>query len=270
MNNFWKRLITGVFFLVVLVSGILYNQWTFAILFSIIDAFVLGEFYFICKHKGYQPVTYGGIFTGLISFWLSFLVAADIIAVKWLVLIIPFMIIPYVVVLFGNRRNSAKSLAMTLYGLLYIAMPFALISPLAFHPEKYQSMLVLGIFIIIWTNDTGAYCFGMLFGRHRLYERISPKKSWEGFIGGALVAVGVSLLLAHFFGDVLSRSQWVIVAVLTVVIGTLGDLVESQFKRTIGIKDSSNLLPGHGGILDRFDSIILAIPVIFTYLQLIA
>ena len=269
MSNFWQRLLTGIVFLAVLISGIVYSQWSFAVLFAVIDVLALWEFYRIGRHGGYRSLAVYGTAVGLVSFVLSFLTNAGIIDSRAMMLLAPLLIPIFIIVLFGHYENSITTIAYTFYGIFYIGLPFALISPIAFHSGAYQSIMVLGMFIIIWVNDTGAYCFGVTIGRHRMFERISPKKTWEGFFGGALAAVGASILLARFF-TVLTLQQWIVVALLTVIFGTLGDLTESQLKRTIGIKDSSNILPGHGGILDRFDSIILAIPVIFAYLQLVS
>jgi phosphatidate cytidylyltransferase len=268
MSNFWQRLITGIVFLAVLISGIIYSQWTFAVLFAVIDVLAMWEFYRIGRQGGYDPLAVYGTAVGLAAFVLSFLACAEVVSYQTMLLIVPLLIPIFVIVLFGHFKNPIYTISYTFYGLLYIGLPFALISPIAFHSGAYQSIMVLGMFIIIWVNDTGAYCFGVTIGRHHMFERISPKKTWEGFLGGALAAVGASLLLARFF-PALSQTQWIVTALLTVTFGTLGDLAESQLKRTIGIKDSSNILPGHGGILDRFDSIILAIPVIFAYLQFI-
>ena len=157
---------------------------------------------------------------------------------------------------------------------LYVALPFALLSVLAFHrntvmsdssPISFNAILPLSVFIFNWSNDTGAYCTGMLFGRHRLFERISPKKSWEGSIGGGIISILVSLVMAHSF-PFLSVLQWIGFALVVVVFGTWGDLVESLLKRQLGIKDSGNILPGHGGMLDRFDSTLLAVPAVVLYL----
>ena len=266
MSNFWQRLITGIVFLVVLISGIIYSEWTFAALFAVIDVLALWEFYRIGRQGGYKPLAVYGTVAGLVAFALSFLTSAGLVS-NQLMLIIAILFTPvFSIVLFGHFDNPITTIAYTFYGLVYIALPFALISPIAFHTGEYQSIMVLGMFIIIWVNDTGAYCFGVTIGRHKMFERISPKKTWEGFIGGALAAVGASLLLARFF-PVLDTLQWIIVALLTVIFGTLGDLTESQLKRTIGIKDSSNILPGHGGILDRFDSVLLVLPFFTAFVQ---
>ena len=253
----------------VLISGIIYSQWTFALLFAVVDVLALWEFYRIGRQGGYKPLAVYGTVAGLAAFVLSFLTSAGLVGSQLLLILAVLFTPVLIIVLFGRYDNPITSIAYTFYGLVYIALPLALISQIAFHSGEYQSIMVLGMFIIIWVNDTGAYCFGVTIGRHKMFERISPKKTWEGFLGGALAAVGASVLLARFF-TVLTLAQWITVALLTVIFGTLGDLTESQLKRTVGIKDSSNILPGHGGILDRFDSIILAIPVIFAYLQLIS
>lgn len=269
MSNFWQRLITGVIFLTVLISGILCNQWTFAVLFAAIDVLALHEFYAISEKSGHKALGKYGVAVGLMSFVLSFLSFANVIDDAYIFSIVPMLVLIYIIVLFGKFENPVSTIAMTFYGLVYIALPMALLCPIAFHAGEYRSIMVLGMFVIIWVNDTGAYCFGVTIGRHHMFERISPKKTWEGLLGGMLTAVGASVLLAHYFSE-LTLVQWVTMSLLIVVFGTLGDLAESQIKRTVGIKDSSNLLPGHGGILDRFDSIILAIPVIFAYLQFIS
>ena len=154
---------------------------------------------------------------------------------------------------------------------LYVALPFALLNVLAFQnsPETssvtYNPILPLSIFVFIWLSDTGAYCVGSLIDKHRLFERISPKKSWEGSIGGGIFSIASSLGFAHFF-PFMPGWQWVGLAIVVVIFGTWGDLTESLMKRQLGIKDSGNILPGHGGMLDRFDSALMAIPAAVVYL----
>ena len=154
---------------------------------------------------------------------------------------------------------------------LYVALPCALLNVLAFHNDpaassvSYNPILPLSIFVFIWLSDTGAYCVGSLIGKHRLFERISPKKSWEGSIGGAVFSIASSFIFAHYY-DFMSVGQWAGLAVVVVIFGTWGDLTESLMKRQLGIKDSGNILPGHGGMLDRFDSALMAIPAAVCYL----
>ena len=158
---------------------------------------------------------------------------------------------------------------------MYITLPFSLINILAFQAENgiptYDKLLPLSVFVFLWINDTGAYCTGSLLGRHKLFPRISPAKSWEGSIGGGILVLCAAALVGYWANQganshVLSIPGWIGLGLTVVIFGTLGDLVESLFKRTLGIKDSGNMLPGHGGMLDRFDSSLLAIPAAVVYL----
>jgi phosphatidate cytidylyltransferase len=155
---------------------------------------------------------------------------------------------------------------------MYIALPFSLINVLAFTSTPdgrvmFNTILPLSVFIFLWTNDTGAYCVGSLLGRHKLFPRISPGKSWEGSVGGALFVLAAAWAISYFLdGAILTTIQWLGLGLVVAVFGTWGDLVESLFKRTLGIKDSGNILPGHGGMLDRFDSSLIAIPAAVVYL----
>ena len=161
--------------------------------------------------------------------------------------------------LYLKHKNPLGNWAFSMMSQLYVALPFALLNVLAFHNDpaassvSYNPILPLSIFVFIWLSDTGAYCVGSLIGKHRLFERISPKKSWEGSIGGAVFSIA-------------SSGQWAGLAVVVVIFGTWGDLTESLMKRQLGIKDSGNILPGHGGMLDRFDSALMAIPAAVCYL----
>jgi phosphatidate cytidylyltransferase len=150
-------------------------------------------------------------------------------------------------------------LSVLIFGLVYIAIPYSLLAFLVFpgaNNHQYTSGILLGLLALIWLNDTGAYVFGMLFGKHRLFERISPKKSWEGAIGGTIVTIVLGYCM-NFFVPFLSRADWIILSLLVSVFGVFGDLFESLLKRSAGVKDSGNLMPGHGGILDRMDSLLL-------------
>jgi phosphatidate cytidylyltransferase len=160
---------------------------------------------------------------------------------------------------------------------MYIALPFSLINVLAFNATSegyvaFNTLLPLSIFIFLWVNDSGAYCVGSLLGRHKLFPRISPGKSWEGSIGGAVFVLAAAYAISYFLDtdQMLAMPVWLGLGLVVVVFGTWGDLVESLFKRTLGIKDSGNILPGHGGMLDRFDSSLLAIPAAVIYLYTIS
>ncbi|MGC3978758.1 MAG: phosphatidate cytidylyltransferase [Paludibacteraceae bacterium] len=157
--------------------------------------------------------------------------------------------------------------AYFILGQVLIALPFAMLNNILY-VKDYQPIILLAVFISIWINDTGAYCTGMLFGKHKLFERVSPKKTWEGFVGGAAFALFSGYIFSRFITE-LSLLQWFIFSEIVVIFGTLGDLSESLLKRTLGVKDSGNLIPGHGGLLDRFDSMMLAAPVVYIFLSII-
>lgn len=173
--------------------------------------------------------------------------------------------------LYLKKENPVMNWAYSMLSQLYIALPFAMLNVLSFHTSpmdtsvSYNPILPLSVFVFIWLSDTGAYCVGSLIGRHRLFERISPKKSWEGSIGGGIVAIGSSFIFAHYF-PIMNMAEWAGLALIVVIFGTWGDLTESLLKRQLHIKDSGAILPGHGGMLDRFDSALMAIPAAVVYL----
>ena len=178
--------------------------------------------------------------------------------------------------LYMKTENAINGWAYTMLGQMYIALPFSTINVLAFNATPdgnvaYNYMIPLCVFIFLWANDTGAYCSGSLFGKHKLFPRVSPGKSWEGSIGGAIIVLAVAWLIGYLDAQNgntsgLTIPQWMGLGLVVVVFGTWGDLVESLFKRTLGVKDSGNILPGHGGMLDRFDSSLMAMPAAVIYL----
>ena len=160
-----------------------------------------------------------------------------------------------------------NNLAYFILGQLFIALPFSLLC-FILYVSDYQSIILLAVFITIWVNDTGAYVSGMLLGKHKLFERISPKKTWEGFIGGAFFALISGYVFSLFIPE-LNLLQWFIFSEIIVIFGTFGDLTESLMKRTENVKDTGNIIPGHGGLLDRFDSMLMSAPVIFLWLNFV-
>jgi phosphatidate cytidylyltransferase len=182
----------------------------------------------------------------------------------------PFIATIFFVELYRDKSTPFQNIALTILGLVYVLMPFAAwVSYL--YPARgiYNSHIILGYFFILWTNDTGAYLTGSAFGRHKLWERISPKKTWEGFIGGLLLSMGVAYLIAHYYTE-LNPILWVLIGFIVSIFGTLGDLVESMFKRSLDVKESGGILPGHGGILDRFDGVLLSTPFVIGLLYIVA
>ena len=256
-SNFLQRAITGIIFVAVLIGCIVGGAVSFGILFAIISALAINEFCNLVNHvEGIQVNKRICILSGIFPY---------------LALFIYLMVSE----LYLKKENPLNNWAYAMLSQMYIALPFALLNVLAFHSDEtaslsqYNAILPLSIFIFNWVNDTGAYCTGMLFGKHKLFERISPKKSWEGSIGGGIFCIIASFLLSHFF-PFMSTGVWIGLALTVVVFGTWGDLTESLLKRRLGIKDSGNILPGHGGMLDRFDSAILAIPAAVVYLYVVS
>lgn len=278
MNNLTQRLITGAIFVIVLVGCIWFSEWTFAILALVITVLGLWEFYKLAQKSGAYPQRYYGIFLGASAIVLAFLAKTFPSAGIFLPLL-PLLFMVFFIELFRKKSNPFNNIAWTITGHVYITLPFALLIyafvPTKFventmHPEyaeHYTSLPVLTIFILIWVSDSMAYVFGRLLGKHKLWERISPKKTWEGFIGGLLFTVATGAGIAHWSIDKPDFSDEIIWGVVGFVIswtGMLGDLVESMLKRSIDVKDSGAILPGHGGILDRFDALFLAIPFALT------
>jgi cytidylyltransferase family len=274
-SNFLQRAITGVIFVAVLVGCILGGPISFTILFALISALTINEFGNIVNRMEHmrmnKPISIlAGLFLFLCFGYIGVVPGANEIFIPYLFLILYLFISE----LYKKQSNPLNNWAYAMMSQIYIALSFALLNVLAYHSSatesvsQYNPILPLSIFIFNWVNDTGAYCTGMLFGKHRLFERISPKKSWEGSIGGAVFSIIAAIVLAHFF-TFLSTGVWIGLGLTVVVFGTWGDLTESLMKRTLGIKDSGNILPGHGGMLDRFDSTLMAVPAAVVYLYLV-
>ena len=256
---------------------ILYHPLSFGILFTIISALTIQEFTHLLNDKtegAYANVAItmlGGayLFLAIMAFCMN--VADSKVFIPYLALII-YLIISE---LYLKRANPIINWAYAMFSQLYVALPFALLNVLAFQSNpntdrvEYNAILPLSIFIFIWLNDTGAYCVGSLIGKHRLFERVSPKKSWEGSIAGSIVAIAASFVFAQYF-PFLPTLAWIGLSIIVVIFGTWGDLSESLLKRQLGVKDSGQMLPGHGGMLDRFDSALIAIPAAVIYLYMIS
>ena len=276
MKNFIIRAVTGVLFVAVLVGCILFNSLSFGVLFLVLSAMTVIEYgQLINKYTDAHVNIYitalgaGYLFMAFMSYN-TFMASASVF-LPYLLLLLYMMISE----LYLKHENPIGNWAHAMLSQVYIALPFALLNVISFQNDfvssevTYNPILPLSVFIFLWMNDTGAYCIGSLLGKHRLFERISPKKSWEGSIGGALVALIAAAILAHFF-TTLNLWEWLGLALTIVVFGTWGDLTESLFKRQLGIKDSGHILPGHGGMMDRFDSALMAIPAATVYLYCIS
>ncbi|MBQ6161711.1 MAG: phosphatidate cytidylyltransferase [Prevotella sp.] len=278
MKNFITRAVSGVIFVAIMVFGLAFNAMAMMFLFSIITGMTVWEYTGLVNER--KGVSVNRFITTAAGVYLFLAVAGFCSGVTPPTVFIPYLLtIVYLFIseLYLKQEDPINDWAYTMLSQMYIALPFATINMLAFKSSAddgtvyFDRILPLCIFVFLWLNDTGAYCFGSLLGRHKLFPRISPGKSWEGSIGGALLvmvvaAIGGYYLCRNYCGVMSSVPEWIGLAVVVVVFGTWGDLVESLFKRTLGIKDSGNVLPGHGGMLDRFDSSLMAIPAAVIYI----
>lgn len=271
-SNFLQRAVTGILFVGVLVGCILYDPWTFSALFVVISALTIREFGHLINQI--EGVSINKNITMLAGVYLYIAVMAFCTNLSGSKIFLPYLLlIMYLMIseLYLKKNNPVMNWAYSMLSQLYIALPFAMLNVLSFHTSpmdtsvSYNPILPLSVFIFIWLSDTGAYCVGSLIGKHRLFERISPKKSWEGSIGGSVAAIGSSFIFAHYF-PIMNMAEWAGLALVVVIFGTWGDLTESLLKRQLHIKDSGAILPGHGGMLDRFDSALMAIPAAVVYL----
>lgn len=261
------RALSGLVFVIVVVSAIVYSSWSMALLFLIISLVGLDEFYKLTSNKEQSPQSIVGIFIGLFLYVFGYITLIN----RWEIDSFQpaFIVFSLVVILelFRKKKNPAANISITIFGLIYTVISFGLLNIIANHSGEYLYQIPLGILILIWTGDTFAYLVGRQFGKHKLFERLSPKKTWEGYFGGIIFSLLAGYILSRFFTE-LSTSEWMIVATITGIFGTAGDLVESMFKRIAGVKDSGNIMPGHGGVLDRFDSLIFILPLILFYLKI--
>ena len=277
MKNFIIRALTGIAIVAVQILCTYLSPLSLAGLFLLLTALTVNEFLGIVSLKGQvqvnRPIVIVGSCYLFFAFWLNCLTRGGSLVVFAPYLV--FLLYCYIKELYSHHDNPIVNLGVTMLSQIYIVLPLSLINLLAFgnfacfSGEAPFYAIPLAIYIFIWASDTGAYLCGSLLGRHRLFPRISPKKSWEGSIGGALLTVGAAVAVAHFYGF-MNVWQWIGMALVVVVFGTYGDLTESMIKRHLGIKDSGNLLPGHGGLLDRLDSMFFAIPAVIVYLYMLS
>ena len=274
MKNFIVRTITGIIFVAAIVSCFL-NPIAMVVLFALVTGLTVWEFMGIVnEHVAATTLnrvicTVAGVWFFLAMFGFCWGI------VNSAVFLVYLFTIMYLVIseLYLKHENPINNWAYTMLSQMYIAMPLSLINVLAFMGSAdgevhYNYVLPLSVFVFLWVNDSGAYCCGSLLGRHKLFPRVSPGKSWEGSIGGAVLVVVVAYVISQLLGtsSPLTALEWMGLGLVVVIFGTWGDLVESLFKRTLGIKDSGNILPGHGGMLDRFDSSLMAFPAAAIYL----
>ncbi len=268
LNNLEQRIVAGIFGVVVIVSSILYSDLTFILMISLLSMLTQLEFYKLLGLDGNLPLTYYGTICGVALVVLTYVVEKGLIGFENYFLISPLLAMIFFIKLY--KKNDLKpftNIGFTFLGLIYVALPFSLIIVMAMRGQNYNHEIVLGSLLLLWATDIGAYFAGTKFGRRKLFERVSPKKSWEGAVGGAMSAALIAFLLGLYF-QTYEPWQWFCIGAIIVVTGTYGDLVESLFKRSIAIKDSGSSIPGHGGFLDRFDGLLLSAPFIVTFLKL--
>jgi len=271
VNNLQKRSLTGIVFVAVLLGGTIFHPVAFILIFGALLFFTQLEFYRLIEKAGFSPQKGVGLTLGILLFATCAAIVNGFIPAQLCLLFIPMLIFLFLFEVLRNRNGALQNSALTLLGFVYIAIPFSLLNFIVFpgFPTNtaFHPWILAGVFFIVWMYDSTAYLFGTKFGKHKMCKTISPKKSWEGFIAGTVFAMVMGILNAVIFQS-LSMLSWMIIALLAVVFGTFGDIFESKIKRELNIKDSGNILPGHGGFLDRFDSLLFAIPVVFIWLIL--
>jgi phosphatidate cytidylyltransferase len=278
LNTFSRRTLTGAGIVIFILGGFWLHPISFFLTGLILLVGAQYEYHNMIRNTGVRPQLVSGIITGVTAYVISTLIASGTLPKNSFLVLIPLMLIIMVIELYRRQEKPFDSLAHTFLSVLYTALPFSMFPFAAFSRTGLNSLLphahitfspgiIIGFFILIWINDTGAYLTGMSVGKHKLMERISPKKTWEGFFGGLILATVAAWFLSDWLG-VVDRFQWVIIAVLISVAGTYGDLVESMLKRSTGVKDSGTILPGHGGFLDRFDSAIMSFPLVYLFISL--
>ena len=276
MMNLVKRVLSGVIYIALIVAAIMLldnSPVMYLLVFSLLILLGIGEMITMAKEDANQSWLVNVIdMLGGVGIFMSFYFHYEVGWMQrawWILPIAIYLLLRTIVQLYRPRQNALHSLERSFFSLGYVALPLALLNVIM---SITAPRLLLGVFVFIWLYDTGAYCFGMLLGRHRLFERISPKKSWEGVIGGIALCVAGAYASYYWFGELFQvpdLTAWVGLSVVVAVFSTFGDLVESLIKRTVGVKDSGNIMPGHGGILDRIDSLLLVAPAVLIYLMLI-
>lgn len=263
------RAITAFFFTIVMLGSVFLGSHVFSIFYCFLSLATLLEFFKLIKTSGIRPHRNIGLVTAILIFLMTAGYHYLQFETKYLLLLVPLLFAVFISELYKKEKIPFANISYTFAGFVYVTAPFCFFYSLGFMIDSnYNPHIPLAFLLMLWANDTGAYLFGSRWGKNRLFERHSPKKSWEGFFGGMLVSILVSYLLSLVFLD-MEVNFWIGMAVLIVIFGTLGDLVESMLKRSLNAKDSGTILPGHGGLLDRFDGLLLAAPVVYAYLYLV-
>ena len=271
------RAITGAIFVAIVLASLMLGTYIFTAFVLALSLLMLNEFYqLVTKATTIRPQRIGGLVLAisvhlpLISIYLSlrqYLFRND--PVKNLFLCVPIIAIIIISELYRKQQNPFHNIAYTLFGVLFVSVPCCFFYALAFMDGVYNMHYPLAFLLLLWSNDVGAYLVGSTLGKRKLFEYHSPNKSWEGFLGGMFSSILVSLIISIYFKEFM-WIHWLTIALIITIAGTFGDLIESMLKRSLSIKDSGSILPGHGGLLDRFDGLLLAAPLVLIYLQVMA
>lgn len=270
MNRLITRTVTGAVFAAIMLGIPFAGKPAFVILFFLISVLALTEYYTILIKAGKNPQKATGILSGIAIYAISGLFILEILPDKFLWINLGFLFVPFITELWRNKPQPIENIAITLTGIIYVILPSTLVIGISGLPALKDSWYIIftGFLLLTWANDVFAYLIGSVFGKHKLFERISPAKTIEGTAGGVVFTILAAWLL-HYTNSPLNEWQWMLMAAVVCLTAVPGDLTESLFKRSLGIKDSGNLLPGHGGMLDRFDALFLSAPFVFVYLYLI-
>ena len=271
LKNFIIRTLSGIVMVATLIGATLFSKLTFVLLLLAITLGGEWEFYRLAKKAGTSPQRFVGMLAGTMMIVAAAAALHEILAIT-AVLMVAFMILIPMPLIFELYRKSVTPMAnvgITYAGVIYVALPMALLTffPMMLGNGEWKPWSVILYIFIIWANDVFAYLFGITLGKHRLFERISPKKSWEGFFGGLLGAMAMGFVAAKVLDA--NVALWIGLALIAAITGVFGDLVESLLKRSVDVKDSGSFIPGHGGWLDRFDALIFSVPFAFIYLVIV-
>ena len=268
-SNLVQRAITSLVGAALILAALIYSDWTYFLIFATILGMSQMEFYKLSGLDGMLPLKSFGTILGLLIFTLTFLVEKEQFPHEYLYLIFPLVSLTFFIKLYKKTdKKPFTGVAYTYLGIFYVAVPISLLNLAVFSVDAvYHYEILIGCLLILWASDSGAYFAGTRFGKTKLFERVSPKKSWEGFLGGAFSAILVAFVISQYF-TVLEDWKWLVIAGIIIIAGTYGDLIESLFKRSIEIKDSGSVLPGHGGFMDRFDGLLLSAPFITAFLKI--
>ena len=267
LSNFWQRLFTGIGFVGIISAAVVWSPLSCVALFLIINVFCLYEFFSLFglnKLFTYLGLAVGTLIYVSISHFINEQIPPDSILI-----LIPVLFLLFIPIIFDHSTDLFRQIGILFFGLIYISIPFGLFVFSGFVTDVYNFHFLLAALILTWVNDTMAYVSGSLFGKHKFYEKLSPKKTWEGVVGGFVFTLLFSFVFSYFFADDASWIHWLFIAMIVSVFAIIGDLFESRIKRGLNIKDSGTIFPGHGGFLDRFDAILFVIPFNFLYIYFI-